>query len=133
MTRKPRSLSRLMAPAAPGRSVTLPGSCRNPGSSTIVPSRSRKTARLATQGRDYCVHLFWENGARVEQHATARHARDDRRIVDPQFLREPLVGEPREPGLELCSGERAAADFGIALDQLAAECLGARSNSAEIL
>src|SRR5438445_6659831 len=125
MTRKPRSLSCLMALAAPGRSLTWPGTCRNPGSSTIVPSRSRKTARLATQRRDYSLVLLGEDRAGGEQHPAPRDARDDRRIVGAQPLSERLVGESREPGPELGAGERAAADLRVSLDQLAAEPLGA--------
>src|SRR2546422_34869 len=116
-----------MASAAPGSSLTFSGSCRNPGSSTIVPSRSRKTAppRLTTQRCDYSLDLLGEDRAGVEQHPAPRDARDDRRIVGAQPLSERLVGESREPGPELGAGERAAADLRVSLDQLAAEPLGA--------
>src|SRR3954462_3718649 len=83
-TSNPRSLSRLIAPAAPASSFTFAASCRKPVSSTIVPSRSRKTARLLTQCGDDRVYLVWKNGARVEQHSIPREARDDRWIVRAQ-------------------------------------------------
>src|SRR2546430_13407278 len=91
ITRNPPALRRWIAPAAPGSSLTLPGSCRKPASSTIVPSRSRKTARLATQRCDHRVDLFRENGARVEEHPTTGHTGNDRRIIPPQALGERLV------------------------------------------
>src|SRR2546422_3738881 len=122
-----------MASAAPGSSLTFSGSCRNPGSSTIVPSRSRKTARLATQGRDDCLDLLGEDGAGIEQHPAPRDARDDRRIVGAEPLSELLVGESREPGPELGAGERAAADLRVALDQLPAEPLGAGPDALLVL
>src|SRR5712692_4083593 len=118
-------LRRRIASAAPGSSVTLSGSCRNPGSSTIVPSRSRKTARLATQRRDYSLDLLLEDRAGIEEHAASRDARDDRWIVGAQPLRERFVGKSGEPGPQFGAGEGAPSDFRIALDQLAAEPLGA--------
>src|SRR5258706_11786338 len=122
-----------MAAAAPGSSLTLSGSCRKPGSSTMVPSRSKKTAGLATRRRDHDLALFGKNGARIEQPPAAGDARDDRRIVGAEPLGEPLVGKPREPGPELGTGERPAADLRVALDQLAAEPLGAGADALFVL
>src|SRR2546421_1739699 len=77
-----------MAAAAPGSSRTFPGSCRNPGggSSTIVPSRSRNTARWRPSGIEGGTHragdlldLVGEDGPGVEDHAVVRDAGDDRR------------------------------------------------------
>src|SRR5687768_14052041 len=110
-----------MASAAPGRSLTFPGSCRNPGSSTIVPSRSRKTAGLATQRGNDHVDLIGLNRARIEQDAIARDARNDGRIERAQLC---LIGvwcrvpDTDQPGLELGSWEGSTTDFGIPFDQL---------------
>src|SRR5712671_3246994 len=98
-------LRRRIASAAPGSSVTFSGSCRNPGSSTIVPSRSRKTARLTTQCRDDSLDLLLEDRARIEEDAASRDARDNGRIVGAQPLGERFVGESGEPGLQLRGGE----------------------------
>src|SRR5712692_9796064 len=103
-------LRRRIASAAPGSSVTLSGSCRNPGSSTIVPSRSRKTARLATQRRDHRLDLLLEDRAGIEQHAASRDARDDRWIVGAQPCGERFVGKAGEPGPQFGAGEGAAPD-----------------------
>src|SRR5205823_7850541 len=82
-----------MAAAAPGSSRTLPGSCRKPGggSSTIVPSRSRNTARWRPSGIEGGTHcagdlldLVGENGPGVEDHAVVRDAGDDRRVPSPR-------------------------------------------------
>src|SRR5260370_15517731 len=91
-TSRPDALSWWIACAAPGRSRTLPGSCRNPGSSTIVPSRSRNTARWV--GRASAIErgphrggdgreLVEGDGARIEHHAVGGDAGDDRRGVLP--------------------------------------------------
>src|SRR6267378_1999275 len=132
-TRYPASFSRRIASAAPGTSVTFSGSCRNPGSSTMVPSRSRKTARLTTQRRDHSLDLLGKDRAGVEQYPAARDARDDRRIVGAQPFRERFVGKSREPGPQFGAGERAAADLRISLDQLAAEPLGAGPDALLVL
>src|SRR6267143_1557349 len=129
MTRYPASFSRRIASAAPASSLTLSGSCRNPGSSTMVPSRSRKTARLATQGRDYGLDLLGEDRAGIEQHPAPRDARDDRRIVGAQPLGERFVGKSGEPRPQFGARERAAADLRIPFDQLPAEPLGARPDA----
>src|SRR6266576_316782 len=108
-TRLPCSLRRLMASAAPGSSLTFPGSWRKPGSSTIVPSRSRNTARwpsaIGFQCRNDGVDLVGENRARVEQQAIAGDTRDDRRIVGPQAMRQLLVRESGEPARQLRARE----------------------------
>src|SRR5258706_378969 len=99
----------------------------------MVPSRSKKTARLATQCRDHDLDLFRKDGSGVEQYAASRNARDDRRIVGAEPLGEPLVGKPREPGPELGTGEGPAADLRVAFDQLAAEPLGAGADALFVL
>src|SRR5260370_611317 len=92
-TSQPDALSWWIACAAPGRSRTLPGSCRNPSSSTIVPSRARNTARWV--GRASAIErgphrggdgreLVEGDGARIEHHAVGGDAGDDRRGVLPQ-------------------------------------------------
>src|SRR5262245_21351760 len=126
MTRKPCSLSCLIASAAPGNSRSLPGSWRKPGSSMMVPSRSRKTARLlpsaiCRQRGDDDFDLFGQNRARIQQGPAARDAGNDGRVVRAQALDERRVGESREPGPQLGAGKCAAADLGITLDQLAPE------------
>src|SRR5213592_3985250 len=115
-----------MASAAPGSSLTFPGSWRKPGSSTIVPSRSRNTARwpsaIGFQCRNDGFDLVGENRARVEQHAIAGDTRDNRRVERAQVRDigvRCLVSDAQEPRLQCGAGERAAADFRIALDQLA--------------
>src|SRR5438132_10071895 len=133
-TRQPAWLSRRMASAAPGSSRTFPGSCRKPGggSSTIVPSRSRNTARWRPSGIEGGTHragdlldLVGENGPRVEDHAVVRDAGDDRgvRSAEPPRHGVRCQGsgvELNEPCLELRAGERPAAHLGFAFDELGA-------------
>src|SRR5688572_33029120 len=92
-TSQPAWLSRRMASAAPGSKRTLRGSCRKPGSSTMVPSRSRNAARGARRGKSsgggaagieggpdrpgYWLDLVREDGAGVEHDAVVRDAGDD--------------------------------------------------------
>src|SRR5207245_11589817 len=86
-----------------------------------VPSRSRKTAGLATECRDHGLELLGEDGARIEQHATARDARDDRGIERAQLRQIGVrcrVFDADEPGLELRTWERPTTNLGITLHEL---------------
>src|SRR5438034_6832777 len=124
-TNQPVWFSRRIAAAAPGSRRTFPGSCREPGggSSTIVPSRSRKTARCGPSGiqggadraRDQ-LDLLGEDGTGIEHDAVVRDASDDGRASPSQPPRHAvscqLVSRQRhEPGLELRPGERSATHF----------------------
>src|SRR2546421_4524587 len=123
-----------MAAAAPGSSRTFPGSCRNPGggSSTIVPSRSRNTARWRPSGIEGGTHragdlldLVGEDGPGVEDHAVVRDAGDDRGVPCAQPRRHAvsrqLVSRQRhKPRLEFGTGERPAAHLGFAFDEIRA-------------
>src|SRR5437667_12804380 len=86
-----------------------------------VPSRSRKTAGLATECRDHGLELLGEDGARIEQHATARDARDDRGIERAQMRQIDVrcrVFDADEPGLEVRTWERPTTYLGIPLHEL---------------
>src|SRR5690242_15024080 len=90
-TRKPAWLSWRIASPAPGNRRTFPGSCRNPGSSTMVPSRSRKTALAIECGPDGSgsdVDLIRQQRPRVEHHAVACDARDHGRRGAAQPLEQ---------------------------------------------
>src|SRR5258705_10756715 len=117
MTRYPAVLRRRIASAAPGRRFTSAGLCRYPGSSTIVPSRSRKTA-LVIQRADDRVELMRQDRARIEERAPVRDSRDDRWVVRAQRRCHVFICQAYEPGWELRSRERAAADFRFPLHQL---------------
>src|SRR2546430_14307128 len=95
-----------MAAAEPGSNRTFPGSCRKPGggSSTIVPSRSRNTARWRPSGIQGGTHragelldLVGEDGPGVEDHTVVRDAGDDRRVPPPRPLPPPLRTPPFSP------------------------------------
>src|SRR5256885_6851148 len=123
-----------MAAAAPGSSRTFPGSCRKPGggSSTIVPSRSRNTARWRPSGIEGgtrragdLLDLVGENGPGVEDHAVVRDAGDDRRVPSPQprrqdIRRQTIGRQLNQPKLEGLAGGRSAAHLGFAFDELGA-------------
>src|SRR5438034_1453042 len=131
-TNQPAWFSRRIAAAAPDRRRTFPGSCRKPGggSSTIVPSRSRNTARWRPSGIEGGTHragelldLVGEDGPGVEDHAVVRDAGDNRGLAAAQPLGQgvgcQVSGVQRdEPCLELRAGERTAADLGFAFDDL---------------
>src|SRR5205809_6554962 len=87
-TNQPAWFSRRIAAAAPGRRRTFPGSCRKPGggSSTIVPSRSRNTARCLRSGSQGCadhagdlLDLVGEDGPRVEEEVVVGAAKNEGR------------------------------------------------------
>src|SRR5216117_3027856 len=88
-TNQPVWFSRRIAAAAPGSRRTFPGSCRKPGggSSTIVPSRSRNTARCLPSGiqggadrAGDLLDLVGEDGPRVEDDVVVGDANNDGRV-----------------------------------------------------
>src|SRR5947209_10604439 len=86
-TRKPAALSRRIASPAPGSRRARPGWCRNPGSSRIVPSRSRKTALAIERGPyrpDEDVELPGKDRAGVEHHTVVLDAGHDGWVLSPQ-------------------------------------------------
>src|SRR5438093_1104478 len=129
-TNQPVWFSRRIAAAAPGSRRTFPGSCRKPGggSSTIVPSRSRNTARCLPSGiqggadrAGDLLDLVGEDGPRVEDDVVVGDANNDGRVrrSEPRgyAVGSQLVSRQRdEPRLELRSRERSAADFRFSLD-----------------
>src|SRR5213594_3454452 len=129
-TNQPVWFSRRIAAAAPGSRRTFPGSCRKPGggSSTIVPSRSRNTARCLPSGiqggadrAGDLLDLVGEDGPRVEDDVVVGDANNDGRVrrSEPrgQDLRRQVVRRQlNQPRLEGLAWERTAADFRFSLD-----------------
>src|SRR3989441_13331899 len=92
-TRKPAALSRRTASPAPGSSWARPGWCRKPGSSRIVPSRSRKTALAIERGPHGSaenLELPGKDRAGVEHHVVVLDAGDDGRVPSPEPGRQVL-------------------------------------------
>src|SRR5438094_306305 len=129
-TNQPVWFSRRIAAAAPGSRRSFPGSCRKPGggSSTIVPSRSRNTARCLPSGiqggadrAGDLLDLVGEDGPRVEDDVVVGDANNDGRVrrSEPrgQDLRRQVVRRQlNQPRLEGLAWERTAADFRFSLD-----------------
>src|SRR6185503_21344346 len=101
----------------------------------MVPSRSKKAAarcESAKAGRDGSGHrtqLVVENRPRIEHDVIIRDAGDERGAGFAEALREgiglwALRGEAHEPGRELRSRKRSAADFRLARDYFGARAGG---------
>src|SRR2546428_9171152 len=95
--RKPAVLSRRIASPAPGSSRARPGWRRKPGSSRIVPSRSRKTALAIERGPHGSaenLELPGKDRAAVEHHAVVLDAGDDAPVASPAPGRQVVSRKP---------------------------------------